>query len=331
MRRHLFVPDLLGPMPGIGHDQWPALPHLEKLLARADRRVEPVGYAAGLFALFDVATPADVDPPTAAVCLLADSDAEPEGFLLHADPLQLLPDRDCLLAFDLDDDPLDEDEIAQLVAVFNSHFEGDGVRLAGSATGALYLHCAQSASIRTHPLWALIGRNMDLYLPEGADQRRWRGLLNETQMLCHALDLNREREALGRPTLSGLWFSGGGHLPPAGQGTVARLVGDCRLARGLMALCTPVGDDELIVEHGPGRAVRRADAGGCLQAFGELEARIPELQRGCDELHIHPGNGVVYCWHARAARRFWRRTRPISTHLSADPTPQHGRPGGNGV
>jgi len=325
--RHLFVPGLLGPVSGLGRKDRPELPRLEALLARADRLVEPVGYAAGLFALFGMQTVVGADLPTAAVCFLADTGEAPAGFLLHADPLQLLPDRDRLLAFGLDGDPLDDDEIARLVAAFNAHYTDDGVRLYGSPAGRLYLHCDRAPSIRTAPLWSVIGRNLDLFLPDGADRRRWRGLLNETQMLCHALQLNREREARGRPALGGLWFSGGGSLPAAGQGPVGRLVGDCLLARGLLALSPGAGGDELIVEHAPGRALMRADANAWLRALEELEVRMADLLRGCAEFHLHPGNGTVYRWRARSAWRLWRRRRPLFECLG-ESTAVSGSPGG---
>jgi hypothetical protein len=317
--RHLFVPGLLGPMPGLERDRRQALPYLEMLLARADRLVEPVGYAAGLFALFGIETPDAADLPTAAVCLLADNGGAPAGFLLHADPLQLLPDRDCLLAFDLEGDPLDVDEIETLVEAFNAHFDGDGLRLYGSPAGRLYLRCDRTPSIRTHPLSAVIGRNLDLFLPEGQDRRRWRSLLNETQMLCHTLELNHEREARDRPRLGGLWFSGGGCLPPQGDGPVGRLVGDCVLARGLMALRAGADGDELIVEHAPGRAVTHADPDAWRRALARLEARMPALLRGCEALHLHPGNGTVYRWQTRSAWRLWRRKRPLFDCLEAHP------------
>ncbi|MGB5671530.1 MAG: hypothetical protein WBM71_13380, partial [Sedimenticolaceae bacterium] len=116
-----------------------------------------------------------------------------------------------------------------------------------------------------------------------------------------------------------LWFSGGGSLPPEGQGPVARLVGDCALSRGLLALRTGVGGDELIVEHAPGRAMMRADPGPWLQALAELEDRMAGLLRDCEELHVHPGNGTVYRWHARAARRLWRRRRSLFERLDRNP------------
>jgi len=318
-------------MSGIEREERQALPRLEVLLARADRLAEPVGYAGGLFALFGVGSPAGADLPTAAVCFLADTGKAPAGFLLHADPLQLLPDRDRLLAFDLDDDPLDADEIAQLVEEFNAHFNDDGLCLYGSPAGRIYLHCDRAPSIQTHPLSAVIGRNLDFFLPDGEDRRRWRGLLNETQMLCHALKLNQEREARGRSTLGGLWFSGGGSSPLGGQGPVARLVGDCVLARGLLTLRAGVGGDELIVEHAPHRAVMRADPGAWLQALAKLEDRMAGLLRDCEELHVHPGNGTVYRWYARSAWRWWHRKRPLFDRLDANPEVPQDPGGGKGV
>lgn len=321
MIHHLFVPGLLGPVPGLERERLPQSPRLEILLARAERLAEPDGFAAGLFTLFGIETVADADLPTAAVCFLADTGAARPGYLLHADPLQLHPDRDRLLAFDLDDDPLAAEELARLVEAFNVHYRDDGLHLHGSPAGRLYLHCDRAPSILTQPLATVIGRNIDGFLPDGEDRRWWHGLLNETQMLCHTLDINREREAQGRPMLGGLWFSGGGVLPAAGQGPVDRLVGDCVLSRGLLALRAGVGaGGELIVEHAPGRALMRADPGAWLNALVALEGRMAGLLQDSGELYVHPGNGTVHHWHARSARRFWRRKRPLLDYLRADST-----------
>jgi hypothetical protein len=193
------------------------------------------------------------------------------------------------------------------------------VCLCASPAGRIYLSCDRAPSIETHPLSAVIGRDLERFLPDGAERRWWRGLLNETQMLCHSLQLNREREARGRPTLGGLWFSGGGRLPPAGRTQITRLDGDCALSRGLLALCTGAGGDELIVEHALARAVMRADPGAWLQAVAELEDRMAGLLRGCEELLVHPGSGTVYRWRARSARRWWRRKRSLFEYLDANP------------
>jgi hypothetical protein len=311
LERHLFVPGLLGPLPGDGPDAGQPAPNLERLLARSDRRREPAGYAAALCGLFGIRQPAGGDLPTAAIVLFGETGITPEGFVMHADPLQLLPDRDSVLAFGLDDDGLSGDELDELVEAFNRHFGDEGLRLLGRPGGQLYLHCEHPPLIRTHPLSSVIGRNLDRYLPEGEHQRRWRNLLNETQMLCHAMAFNQTREAQGRATVAGLWFSGGGTLPDAGGGEVARVIGDCPLAAGLMALRAGSGDTEVIVEHTTWRALRRADTGGWRRSVAELDRRLPGWQQGCAALYLHPCNGDVYRWHTGADWRFWRRRRPL--------------------
>lgn len=313
-------------MAGLRPDRWQSLPHVERLLARADRRPEPVGYAAGLLALFGIEPSEGADLPTAALCFLADTGERPGGFVLHADPLELVPDRDCLRAFSLDADRPDSGELAELVGAFNAHFGDDGIRLLCSDSGRLYLYCDRTPSIETTPLPVVVGRDLDPFLPTGAEGEQWRALLNETQMLCHSLPSNQAREATGRRTVGGLWFSGGGGIPPMGPAPVARLVGDDDLARGLLMLGELVGgDDELIVDTAPGRAVQHVDAEAWVGALADLEGRMPHLMRDCDALHLHPGNGTVYTWHARAARRFWRRQRPLVARLDVDGQTPGGR------
>lgn len=314
MIRHLFVPGLLGPLDGPAREQLPSLPHIETVLARADRLSEPVGYADALFALFGVTGSPRQDLPTAAVSLLADTGEAATGFVLHADPLHLVPDRDHVLAFRLDDDPLDDAECDELIRVFNSHYLADGLRLCAGRSGRFFLTCEQEASIQTHPLSKIIGRNLDPWLPHGEDSRWWRGLLNETQMLCHSLAFNQRREQTGRATLGGLWFSGCGRLPSVNKTPVARVIGDCSLARGLLALSAGSGEDELMVERGFEEALQRVDSSALLREIGRLEQRLPEILRDSDELHLHPCTGVAYRWHAGAARRWWRRRRRLATY-----------------
>ena len=317
MIRHLFVPGLLGPVVDADRSQSTRLPQLEAVLARADRLDEPRGFAPSLFALFGVALPDGAQLPTAAVCYLGETGKKPPGYLLHADPLQLHPDRDHLLAFDLVDAPLGAAERSQLVDAFNAHFHDDGLCLISTPEQRLYLHSADPPLLQTHPLKQVVGRNIDGFLPHGEDQRRWRGLLNEVQMLCHSLDLNRRRERDALPLLGGLWFSGGGRVPDTGRGPIGRLEGDCPLSRGLLSLRSATGEDELYVDHALDMAVMRNDGAAWLEAVGRIEDRLTGLLADGTELRLHPGSGKAYRWHARAARRFWRRRRPLFDYLEA--------------
>ena len=50
-----------------------------------------------------------------------------------------------------------------------------------------------------------------------------------------------------------------------------------------------------------------------------LEDRMIGLLQDCEALHLHPGNGTVYCWRARSAWRLWRRKRPLFDCLDTNP------------
>jgi hypothetical protein len=312
--RHLVVPGLFWPLPESDQPGRLPLPRLERLLARADQRAEPAGLAPVLFDLFGYAVPDDADLPSAAVSLFGETGDAPDGFILHADPLQLIPDRDCLRAFALDAAPLDAEESAELLEAFNGHFGGDGTTLFSTDRGHLYLCCEADPRIRTHPLDAVLGRNLDPFLPEGEGKRQWRGLLNEVQMLCHGLAFNERREALGHAPLGGLWFSGGGVLPLARSAPIGHLVGDDRLARGLVRLSEQPGGDELVVDDAPGQAVLRADGEGWRAGVSEIEDRLPDLMATGEALHVHPCDGRVFIWEPRHDWRIWRRRRSLHAY-----------------
>jgi len=64
----------------------------------------------------------------------------------------------------------------------------------------LQVECASSE--------AAAGRNVDGYLPAGADARRYRRLLNEIQMTWHEHPLNQQRADDGDLPINSVWLSG---------------------------------------------------------------------------------------------------------------------------
>ncbi|MBA3477166.1 MAG: hypothetical protein H0T52_02020 [Lautropia sp.] len=70
---------------------------------------------------------------------------------------------------------------------------------------SLQLDCASSD--------AAAGRNVEGYLPEGSDARRYRKLLNEIQMTWHEHPVNQRREREGRLAINSIWLSGPAEAP----------------------------------------------------------------------------------------------------------------------
>lgn len=319
MTTHLVVPGLLGHLPRLGEiGELPRFPNLERLLTRGDQRSAAVGYSETLFDLFGVACVPEQDLPTAAICYQAESGVEPLGdaCVFHADPIHLRPDQDRLLAFDFHAQPLTLDEAGEFSAAFNQHFAEDGLKLLTPHPLRWYLVVEQCPALNTRSLDAVLGRNIDLFLPQGDDARRWRGWMNELQMLFHSLPINAVRQNQGQLPVSGLWFSGGGLLPRESTQGFARIEGECQLPLGLQTLANAQDDRQLLLDHAPGRAVFDANVEDWLKAVQAVDARLGGLMT--QSLVLHPCEGRAWQWQPNHRYRFWRRSKQLSSWLSEE-------------
>ena len=328
---NLICPGLLGPIPA-APETLPKVPAIDGLLARADRI--PTGdpdAATALLRCFGVATDPERDVPTAPISLLGEaSDEWPVGFWMHADPVHLRPDRDRLLLFSGTGVAPDRAEADALVALFNSHFAADGLRLTAPHPHRWYLGSDRELDLRTEPLERVLGGPVPLDLPSGADARRWRGLMNEVQMLFYGSEVNRLREQARRPAISGIWTWGGGMLPERSGEPPDAVVGDDPLSAGLARWCgvahralegwspqEPLpGCRHLMLWDRLGAALLERDLDGWSTALVALDTTIAVLEAqikggGLDEVLLDPCDGSAYRLTRTTARRFWRRAGSI--------------------
>ncbi len=73
-----------------------------------------------------------------------------------------------------------------------------------------YLNCGVSPDIQTVSPDAIIGKSIIDYLPHGPDDKFWRRLLTEIQMVLQDCEVNKKRASKGQPTIDALWFWGQG-------------------------------------------------------------------------------------------------------------------------
>lgn len=329
-RIDLLIPGLFGPVP-VHPNDLPATPSLTRMLGRADGRSspgsDPVSVLLGCFGIEP--TPGQ-ELPSAPFSRLADlPEAESAGYVMHADPVHLRPDRDRLLLFDAHHLALGREESDALVDLFNEHFARDGLRLEAVSPQRWYLHVERPPRLRTVPLYSAIGRSISKLLPEGEDATAWARFLNEAQMLFHHAQSNRVREHEGCPTVSGIWPWGGGRLPaslPASR--YGHVYAADALALGLAAATNvPSGsvpeDATALIESaargsvlmfwdGLLRPVLDADGAGWVEQIGRLERWMASLladrkQLGEARIRIYPCNGECFEIGAWGLRRFWRR------------------------
>jgi hypothetical protein len=135
------------------------------------------------------------------------------AYWLAADPVTLVVGRDDVAFSGIVDD-LTITDAAALVATLNAHFAADDIELVAPKPDAMFARLAAAPRLATHPPAVTPGRPLRLRLPEGPDAPKFRRWQSEIQMLLHEHPVNVERAKNGRPAVNGVWFSGGGVLPP---------------------------------------------------------------------------------------------------------------------
>jgi hypothetical protein len=337
----LVIPGLFGPtavkrLPAAWQDL--SLTAFETLLSRGSRgAAEGRGLEQTLFSSFKIRAADDCDIPVAAVTRQWDAQDAGNQWWLRADPVHLRADRDRVVMLGNTALDISQDECEQLASELNEHFADEGWHLTAPNARRWYLRLEGDPRIRTAPLSTVIGRDILLHMPHGQNERRWRGVLNEVQMLLHASAVNRFRETQGLPLINSLWFWGGGRLPQAPRTVWSRVWGNDALTRSLASLtgvsCATLPEcaAEWLEDGISGEHLLVMNALEEKIAFGDVEAwrafldSIHEYwlsplllalkQRRLAALSIYPVDGTVFRITTRDARRWWVRRRPLAAWL----------------
>lgn len=170
--------------------------------------------------------------PYAALRLAGSGIAPGDAIWMCADPAHLRFARESLVLADNRQLEITDDEAAQLVGALNAAFADIGEFSVGNA-GEWYLRLAELPEITTHPASQVLGRNIEAWLPEGAQAKAWRRTINEIQMLLHGHPVNAAREEAGRPAINTLWLWGAGRLVAPLTRSYDVVFANLALARGL--------------------------------------------------------------------------------------------------
>ena len=197
---------------------------LRTLVARADPRpAGPKGYLAGLENYFTC--PGGL-PAAALTRDLLMGDAA-DAVWLSADPAWVQPDLNGARLLACGQLALTMEEAQALARPLQPVFGDAGMLLEVSSPDRWHLRLPKDSQIPTFasPERAL-GEDLFEHLPQGAEGRRWRMLINETQILLHQHPVNQARAERGLPPVNSLWFWGGGSLPAQVRTALAAVIGD---------------------------------------------------------------------------------------------------------
>lgn len=256
---------------------------LETLLARG--RLEPCpaeGVEAALCHAFGIQR--QQDWPIAPIALEADGGKADDAYWLRADPVHLRVMRDRIVLAHSDSLGLTQPESDALTASIGTHF-GASFRPHALQPAHWYVRLATAPRLETTPLALAVGRDIQPLMPRGADALRFRGMLNEAQMLLHSHPLNQIREQRGELPVNGLWLWGGGTKPAVPKLPSATLFTQAHAAASLASWCgvkvrpADKSIDALLKEP---RAIAVLDeltsSGQCGDAFGWWEG-VSALER----------------------------------------------------
>lgn len=311
-------------LPLARHSAAAAAPALGTLLRHA-RREEATTEDVGAWLCRRFAVARQQDWPEAPFAALADGLPANDGYWLCAAPVSLVLQRD---SFTLAESTpaLRLEQAQQLVDALNAHFAADGMRFYAADARRWYLHLAQPPDLRTFPLARVLGRDVQPFLPQGADGLQWHRLLNELQMLLHGHPLNAELEEQGVLPVNSVWLWGGGRLAAAAPRRDVEVWADDALARGLglahdsHMLALPASAQEWLQQADASREqllVLPPDALERLEQdwFGPLLTMLRAgkiagltLHLAGDAVRSHSlGRGDLF--------KFWRRMRPVEDYL----------------
>ena len=313
MRLALVLPALLD---SVGADAPPIrAPALAELLAwsgEPSRNMD--GLDAEIASRYGIARQADW--PLAAIRAASLGVVTGTAYWLAADPVTLVVGRDEVSFSGVVDDLGGADADA-LVSTLNAHFAGDGIDFVSPRPDALFARLADAPRLVTHPPAMTPARPLRSRLPEGPDAPKFRRWQSEIQMLLHEHPVNVGREEKGRPPVNGVWFSGGGVLPPrpspppairtyANAGIAVALAAHVGaparpLPPGIASAFENEGDELVVVAFASDSTLAEIERSHAAPARDALaRGRLADVSI----LAQHAGDAV--CWRARRPG-FWQR------------------------
>ena len=263
--------------------------------------------------------------PVAPLALLGAGSDPVDDYVLCADPVHLVADRDTVvLASTIDD--LSREDADKLVRMLDRHFAGDDLRFEAVRPDAWFARRQHAPDIATTPVDAARGRKLLASMPSGVEAGTWKRWQNEIEMLLHEHPVNAAREARGEAPVSGIWFWGGGRIADAGAMPLSAVaaapgrLGD--LARGIAmhgggAMATLHERDDLLQTMTRANALaashREAPTVALVVLPAFFDAAMLEtkwLAPALDELGAHRVDALHLIANGNAVTATWTAQRP---------------------
>ena len=108
---------------------------------------------------------------------------------------------------------LTEEDSRTVLEAVRPYFAEDGIMLHYDSPTRWFVQSPLFDGLATASLDRVVGRNVNAWMPEGAQAAPLRRLQNEMQMLLYTHPVNDRRQAAGLLAVNSFWVSGAGALP----------------------------------------------------------------------------------------------------------------------
>lgn len=199
---------------------------------------------------------------------------------------------------------LEDAESRELLDAVRHLFESEGWVLVWGAPTRWYAAHESLGELPTASLDRVIGRNVDLWMPDHPQARLLRRLQNEVQMFLYTHPLTEQRLARGALPVNSFWLSGCGPRQPE------RPIPEWQVLDGLRGAA--MNEDWVAWAE----AWRTLDAGALATFAGRVERGDEATLVLCGERHAVHFETRPRSWSARLAQRFTRPAPAAQTLLS---------------
>ncbi len=254
--------------------------------------------------------------PHAALSRSLESNDAHDALWLYADPAYVIADAVTVRMLACGGLGLTEEETHELTKPLKLLFGDAGFPLETSASGHWYLRCPSGSRLPSFaPPSRVLGDDLARHLPSGENERQWRHLLNEAQVILHNHPINERRAREGKAPANSLWFWGAGSLPEWVRTRFSRLVSRSDDAIALAKLAnveidssfnaaTIKSTDNVLVDADE---ISGATRDAALSVIGE-DVRTKKISR----VEIKSADGARYRYERSHRWRFWRPIRPLT-------------------
>ncbi len=232
---------------------------------------------------------------------------------VNADPAFVIADAVTVRMLACGNLALTPEESSELAKPLKLLFGDAGFPLEVSTAGRWQLRCPKSSRLPIFsPPSRVLGDDMARHLPSGDNERQWRHLLNEAQVILHNHPLNAARAQRVDSSANSVWFWGEGALPDFVRTPVTRVIsGDepiIALARLAMVAHIDSGwnaedpanrADTILLDLGSA-----SDANGLDVHLANLESALK--RRYVTSLRIVSADGTRCVYKPAHAWRVWR-------------------------